>query len=144
MIWQESLYLWLLLIIPLLIGLTYWYNRRLSAKRISYFGEGLLQKLRKGFWPLGKKIRHFSLYIGLAMLIIAAAGPKIGTEVREVKRQGVDLLVALDLSASMNAEDVKPSRLDKAKRSEEHTSELQSRFDLVCRLLLEKKKMYVN
>src|SRR5699024_7619318 len=115
MIWQESLYLWLLLIIPLLIGLTYWYNRRLSAKRISYFGEGLLQKLRKGFWPLGKKIRHFSLYIGLAMLIIAAAGPKIGTEVREVKRQGVDLLVALDLSASMNAEDVKPSRLDKAK-----------------------------
>lgn len=49
------------------------------------------------------------------MLIIAAAGPKIGTEVREVKQQGVDLIVALDLSGSMNAEDVRPSRLEKAK-----------------------------
>lgn len=115
MIWQESLYLWLLLVIPLLIGLTYWYNRRLDDKRKSYFGDRLLKKLRKGFWPLGKRIRNVSLYIGLAFLIIAAAGPKIGTEVREVKRQGVDLLIALDLSASMNAEDVRPSRLEKAK-----------------------------
>lgn len=48
-------------------------------------------------------------------MIISLAGPKIGTEVREVKRQGVDMLVALDLSASMNAEDVRPSRLEKAK-----------------------------
>lgn len=115
MIWQESLYLWLLLVIPLLIGVTYWYNRRLDDKRKSYFGDRLLKKLRKGFWPLGKRIRNVSLYIGLAFLIIAAAGPKIGTEVREVKRQGVDLLIALDLSASMNAEDVRPSRLEKAK-----------------------------
>lgn len=115
MIWQESLYLWLLLIIPILIGLTYWYNKRLDDRRKTYFGERLLQKLRKGFWPIGKRIRHISLYIGLALLIIAAAGPKVGTEVREVKRQGVDLLVALDLSASMNAEDVNPSRLEKAK-----------------------------
>ena len=52
---------------------------------------------------------------GLVFIIIAIAGPKIGTEVREVKRRGVDMLVALDLSASMNAEDVRPSRLDKAK-----------------------------
>jgi Ca-activated chloride channel family protein len=43
------------------------------------------------------------------------SGPKIGTEVREIKRQGIDMLVALDLSASMNAEDVRPSRLEKAK-----------------------------
>jgi Ca-activated chloride channel family protein len=115
MIWQDALYLWFLLIIPLLVGLTWWYNRRLEKRRKAYFGEELFQKLRKGFWSFGKRIRHLSLYIGIGLLIIAAAGPKIGTEVREVKRQGVDLLVALDLSASMNAEDVKPSRLEKAK-----------------------------
>ncbi|MCW9706562.1 vWA domain-containing protein [Fodinibius salsisoli] len=115
MIWQDALYLWFLLIIPLLIGATYWYNRNLEKKREAYFGEELFQKLRKGFWSLGKRIRNVSLYIGIALLIVAAAGPKIGTEVREVKRQGVDLLIALDLSASMNAEDVKPSRLEKAK-----------------------------
>lgn len=47
--------------------------------------------------------------------IIALAGPKIGTEVREIQRTGLNMVVALDLSRSMNAEDVRPSRLDKAK-----------------------------
>lgn len=115
MIWQNSLYLWFLLVIPLLIAATWWYNKQLDEKRKSYFGEELFEKLRSGFWPLGKRIKSISLYTGIALLIIAAAGPKIGTEVREVKRQGVDLLIGLDLSASMNAEDVKPSRLEKAK-----------------------------
>ena len=115
MIWQDSVYLWFLLVIPLLIGITWWYNKQLDEKRQSFFGSELFERLRSGFWPLGKRIRMVSLYGGIALLIIAAAGPKIGTEVREVKRQGVDLLIALDLSASMNAEDVKPSRLEKAK-----------------------------
>jgi Ca-activated chloride channel family protein len=48
-------------------------------------------------------------------LIVGLAGPKVGTQVKQVKRKGVDLLIALDLSGSMNAEDVKPSRLKKAK-----------------------------
>ncbi|NIT58747.1 MAG: VWA domain-containing protein [Aliifodinibius sp.] len=115
MIWQDSIFLWFLLIIPLLIGANWWYNKKLDKKRKSYFGADLFEKLRSGFWPRGKRIRLGSLYIGLALLIIAAAGPKVGTEVREVKRQGVDLLIGLDLSDSMNSEDVKPSRLEKAK-----------------------------
>ena len=49
----------------------------------------------------------------MTFLIIALAGPKIGTEVREVKQRGVDMLITLDVSASMNAEDVRPSRLEK-------------------------------
>ena len=64
---------------------------------------------------MGDKLRMSCLYTGLFFMVIAIAGPKVGTEVREVKRQGVDLLIALDLSASMNAEDVRPSRLEKAK-----------------------------
>lgn len=115
MIWQDALYLWFLIIIPLLIAATWWYNKQLDEKRKSFFGSELFEKLRSGFWPLGQRIKNICLYAGLALLIVAAAGPKIGTEVREVKRQGVDLLIALDLSASMNTEDVKPSRLEKAK-----------------------------
>ena len=53
--------------------------------------------------------------MGINILIVELAGPKIGTEVREVKQRGVDMLIALDVSASMNAEDVRPSRLEKAK-----------------------------
>lgn len=115
MIWQDSIYLWFLLIIPLLLAANWWYNKKLEEERKSFFGSELFERLRSGFWPMGKRIKSISLYVGIALLIIAAAGPKIGTEVREVKRQGVDLLIALDLSASMNAEDVKPSRLEKAK-----------------------------
>ncbi len=101
--------------VPILVAASWWYNKQLDEKRKTFFGSELFQKLRKGFWPLGKRLQIISLYVGLALLIIAASGPKIGTEVREVKRQGVDLLIALDLSASMNVEDVKPSRLEKAK-----------------------------
>lgn len=115
MIWQDSIYLWLLLAIPLLVAASWWYNKQLDEKRKSYFGKELFERLRSGFWSLGQRIKMISLYTGIALLIIAVAGPKIGTEVREVKRQGVDLLIGLDLSASMNAEDVKPSRLEKAK-----------------------------
>jgi len=115
MIWQDSIYLWFLLVVPLLVAASWWYNKQLDEKRRSYFGKELFERLRSGFWSLGQRIKMISLYTGIALLIIAAAGPKIGTEVREVKRQGVDLLIGLDLSASMNAEDVKPSRLEKAK-----------------------------
>lgn len=55
------------------------------------------------------------MLFGLSLLIVALSGPKIGTEVREIKRQGIDLMVALDLSASMNARDISPSRLNKAR-----------------------------
>ena len=52
---------------------------------------------------------------GLAVLALAASGPQIGTRVRPIERKGVDLVIALDTSTSMNAEDITPSRLEKAK-----------------------------
>jgi len=52
---------------------------------------------------------------GLLFLIISASGIQIGTKVKPVERKGVDLIFAVDVSISMNAEDVKPSRLKKAK-----------------------------
>ena len=57
-------------------------------------------------------IKQSVFLLGMTFLIVALAGPKIGTEVREVKQRGVDMLITLDVSASMNAEDVRPSRLE--------------------------------
>ena len=54
-------------------------------------------------------------FISLIFLIFAASGPQIGTRVAPVERKGIDLVFALDVSESMNAQDVKPSRLEKAK-----------------------------
>lgn len=115
MIWENSLYLWLLTLIPAGIVLLWWKSRQVRAIQKKYFSTELFSSLRKGFWPLGKRLKNISMLAGLFFLILALAGPKIGTEVREIKRQGIDMLVALDLSASMNAEDVRPSRLEKAK-----------------------------
>ncbi len=61
------------------------------------------------------KWRRTLRWMGIIMLISAAAGPQIGTQLREVKREGVDVLVALDISNSMLARDVRPNRLDRAK-----------------------------
>lgn len=115
MVFENIHLLWLLLLIPVLGALFWWKGRSQNARRKEYFGEQLFSKLRKGFWKPGIRFRTAFMFTGLSFMIIAMAGPKIGTEVREVKRRGIDMLIALDLSASMNAEDVRPSRLEKAK-----------------------------
>ncbi|MCC5940245.1 MAG: VWA domain-containing protein [Balneolaceae bacterium] len=115
MIWENSSYLWFLLLLPVIYGGYFWYKKYQIKKRSGYFDDRLINQLRKNYWKTGEKVRLISLTIAAALFIIALAGPKIGTEVREVQRKGVNLLVALDLSRSMNAEDVRPSRLDKAK-----------------------------
>jgi len=115
MIWQSPIFLWLFLLIPVLVIGVWVRTKSLQKKRGFIFNEELFSKLRQGFWKPGDVLKTTFVIIGLSFLLVAFAGPKIGTEVREVKRQGVDMLIALDLSASMNAEDVRPSRLEKAK-----------------------------
>lgn len=61
-----------------------------------------------------KTIRYLILF-GIFCLIISTAGPQFGSKVKKVERQGVDLVIAFDTSISMNALDVKPSRIEKAK-----------------------------
>ena len=115
MIWQDSVFLWLLLAIPVLLFLIWQKSRSLKKVKSRFFSETIFQSLRSGHWPAGEKVKTSFFILGLAFAVVALSGPKIGTEVREVKRRGVDMLIALDLSASMNAEDVRPSRLKKAK-----------------------------
>ena len=115
MIWQDPAYLWLLLLLPVIVLLMWWRGRGLRKLQEKYFNADLFESLRKGYWSAGSGIKTAFFIGGFTFLLIALAGPKIGTEVREVKRRGIDMLIALDLSASMNAEDVRPSRLEKAK-----------------------------
>jgi Ca-activated chloride channel family protein len=104
-------YILVLLIVFLLI----WFIWRLRIRPIKFnnnvFSARLKEKIdpKKQLWK-----RRFRIY-SLIFLVIAAAGPLIGTRVKPVERQGVDLIFAVDVSVSMNAEDVKPTRLEKAK-----------------------------
>lgn len=115
MIWENSSYLWLLLLLPLNYGVYHWIKQRSIEKRAAFFDDRLLNQLMKNHWVLGDKVRLFSLIAAVFFLIIALSGPKIGTEVREIQKRGLNLMVALDLSRSMNAEDLNPNRLSKAK-----------------------------
>ena len=73
--------------------------------------ENLFRRLDLNRWVW----KHRLTFSGLILLIFAASGPQIGTRVAPVERKGIDLVFALDVSESMNAQDVKPSRLEKAK-----------------------------
>ncbi len=115
MIWENSSYLWLLLLLPIIYAGYSWYRDRNLKKRAALFDDRLVDRLLKNHWKTGDKVRFFSLLVAALFFIVALAGPKLGTEVREIQRRGLNLLVALDLSRSMNAEDVNPSRLAKAK-----------------------------
>lgn len=115
MLWKDPLYLWLLLLIPVM-GLAMWAAHiKRRKKRRAYFSDQLFTELYQGDWRVAHKVRNTFLFSSMAFILLGLAGPQIGTEVREVKRRGVDIMIALDLSASMNAEDIRPSRLDKAK-----------------------------
>ena len=61
------------------------------------------------------KILRYLFFIGMMCLILSIAGPQFGSKVKKVERQGVDLVIAFDTSVSMDAMDVKPSRIEKAK-----------------------------
>jgi len=61
------------------------------------------------------RLRSRIIILGIIFILLASAGPQIGMKLTELTRQGVDIFILLDTSTSMNAEDVKPSRMEKAK-----------------------------
>lgn len=110
-------YLYLLAGIPI-FTLIFIISRILRIQKLKYAGdEALLSRLIpdvSGFKPLYKFIL---LMLGFGLAVVALANPQIGTKMEEVKREGIELIIALDVSNSMKAEDIKPNRLERAKQS---------------------------
>ena len=109
-------FLWLLLSIPAFVAAYIWYTHR-KRRQLEAFGD---RELVEALMPNASRVRpavKFSiLMVVLALLIIAAARPQFGQSERTEKRQGIEAIVALDISNSMMAEDVAPNRLDRAKQ----------------------------
>jgi len=87
------------------------YNKKIWRKMDPELKDKLFSRLDANFLQWKNRLT----IIGLIFLIFSAAGPQIGTRVSPIERKGVDLVFAVDVSESMNAQDIKPSRLDKAK-----------------------------
>ncbi|MBK8575416.1 MAG: VWA domain-containing protein [Elusimicrobia bacterium] len=90
---------------------------RWKSRLVAESGDaGVLARLIDPKRPRQQGVKLLLLLLGLVMLVVAVAGPRWGQEFQEVHRRGVDVMIAMDVSTSMFAEDVKPNRLTQAKR----------------------------
>lgn len=112
----EPDYLWALLALPVLGGLFYLLHRRRGRLLRQFVSQGLTAQLAPDRSAGKYSLKLGALLLGLGCLILAAANPQVGTRLEEVKREGIDLFVAMDVSLSMKSEDIRPNRLEKAKR----------------------------
>lgn len=109
-------YLWTLWAIPALAVLFFFFHRWRKQLLSRFIAESLFSQLAPDLSTPKRVLKETLLLLALALLIVAAANPQVGTRLEEVKREGIDVFVALDVSLSMKAEDIRPSRLEKAKR----------------------------
>lgn len=114
--WDAPNYFYFLLLIPLMMmGYSFLLVWKRNAKK--RFGSPvLLEALAPRHSAFKTHLKFGILLLGISALILAMVNPKMGTELETVKREGVDLVFAVDVSKSMLAEDIAPNRLEKAKR----------------------------
>ncbi|MBN2669053.1 MAG: VWA domain-containing protein [Bacteroidales bacterium] len=114
---EYSKILYFLLLIPVLV-LFYFWNERQQTKRLNRFVDKDLSNIIVPDRSLVRQRWKMILFnLALASFIIGFANPQIGSKLEEVKRKGVEMMIALDVSNSMLAEDIKPNRLERAKRT---------------------------
>lgn len=110
-------FLWGLAVLPV-FGLLFAARMSWKRKAIKRFGDPALMEVLMPDRSQGKIRTKFFLLVGAWIcLIIGLANPQIGSKYEEVKRQGVDLIIALDVSNSMLAEDIRPNRLERSKQA---------------------------
>lgn len=112
---EDPIYLWLLWILPILVFIRFigWRRRHAKLKRLG--DPELLKLLMPGISPYRPTVKFCLMLSALALLIVMLARPQMGSKISHDKRQGIETIICLDISNSMLAEDVVPSRLDKSK-----------------------------
>ena len=115
----EPRFLLLLWVLPAVLVLLLWAARWRQKAKSRLVNDKLFGRLVQGFSPSRLRLKIFLFVLGLAATLFALPRPQIGSEMAEVKRRGLDVIVALDTSQSMLAEDLKPNRLAAAKREVE-------------------------
>ena len=113
---DEIKYLYLLLLLPLVV-VVFLFNLYWKRKKQKEFGDlELVKKLSPDSSVFKPVLKLIVILLALAGLILGLVNPKIGTKMETVKREGIDIVFAMDVSKSMLAEDIAPSRLEKSKQ----------------------------
>lgn len=112
---EDPIYLYALALIPVLALIRWWMVLR-QRKQLRRFGDlDLIRQLMPDVSRLRPLLKFGLLLTALALLVVVLARPQMGTKISQEKRTGIETIIALDISNSMLAEDVAPSRLDRAK-----------------------------
>lgn len=113
---EEPTYLYLLLLLPFLAAF-YLYSNYRRRKAIRKFGDPVLMaQLMPDVSKYRPDVKFWLVFVAIGLFAVLLARPQFGSKLETVKRQGVEVMIALDISNSMLAQDVQPSRLEKAKR----------------------------
>ena len=110
-------FLYALLLIPVFI-IIFWIMLRWKKKAMRRFGESsLIKNLMPAISNVRSQVKFILLMVAYAFFVVGIANPQIGSKLKKVDRKGIDLVLALDVSNSMLAEDIQPNRLERAKQS---------------------------
>ncbi|SMO42510.1 Ca-activated chloride channel family protein [Saccharicrinis carchari] len=110
-------FLYLLILIPVLAFASLLIARKRKRALQRFGNPELLEPLMPGVSAIRPVIKFYLILLALSAIIFTLAGPQFGTKLQTVKRKGIEIMIALDVSNSMNAQDIAPSRLDRAKRA---------------------------
>ena len=113
---DEKKYLYLLMILPVLLVI-FLYNLYWKRKKQREFGDlALVRKLSPESSVFKHTLKFIAVVLALTGLILALVNPKVGTRTETIKREGIDIVFAVDVSKSMLSQDVAPNRLEKSKQ----------------------------
>ena len=112
---EDPIYLWLLLLVPVLV-LVALLGHRKRKKQLKAFGDPeLLKDLMPDVSAYRPWVKLGLAVFAFALLVVMLARPQMGTKITHEKRNGIEAVIAIDVSNSMMAQDVVPSRLEKSK-----------------------------
>ncbi|SIS39588.1 Ca-activated chloride channel family protein [Zobellia uliginosa] len=113
---DEKIYFYLLTVIPVIVVLFIMVQLWKKRTQNKFAESQLLKRLSPDKSTFKSTLKLLFFLLGLTFLTLGLVNPKIGTKLETVKREGVDVVFAVDVSKSMLAEDIAPNRLEKAKR----------------------------
>jgi len=110
-------FLYLLMLLPIIAILFFQFRNWQKKNRLKFASQKLDGDLRRNKSEKREKIKYLIQFLGILFLIIGLSNPKVGTKLEEVKREGIEMVIALDLSNSMLCQDIKPNRLSRSKQA---------------------------
>lgn len=107
--------LWFLLLIPAMWGLDIYFSRKRKKLLEKHLHNDMIPRLYPDGYKSLKTLKKVLMLFAILLVVLSVSGLRIGSGLKELKQEGMDVIVAMDLSASMSAQDISPSRLERSK-----------------------------